>query len=380
MDAMNSEIHKDHRLQLADNKWPDRCINCKEAEQSRLWPDEDGHLKGSSRYNRTIEMAKEIPEIIRLEQADTLTDQDGSVTQYPVELDIQFGNLCNSKCIMCSPQFSNMWYDDWAVVNGTKSKFYELVPDNRGRLTSTMPNWWEHENFWKQLDEVAPRLRLLYFLGGEPLIVPALEEMLDILIERGYAKNIIVEFHTNGTVYNQRLTEKMLKFKRVKFQLSLDDTEDRYHLVRFPGDFATFKKNAKKYQDNGLFFEAFNGCIGLSTIYSPMRTIPFAKQFNTRFHFRFLYTPAEQSLKILPKSAKLEIIKNYVQHADVVGETGIAVCRFLRDNLEYEDPALVKKYVQFMDKLDTLRGTNWRTTLDDVYDLLTRHCPRAFDQ
>lgn len=381
MEVLNSNTHKDHRLQLSRNEWPDRCINCYEAEQSRKWKDHDGNYIASSRFARTFNMSRYIPEIVSIDKADKITGEDGSVTEYPIELDIQFGNLCNSKCIMCNPEFSNQWNDDWEKVHGTKKfmKFYELVPDHRGKLTAGN-KWWESDNYWTQIKEIAPRIRLLYFLGGEPLIVPALEELLDYMIENNHAKDIVVEFHTNGTIFNQRLVNKMLKFRKIKFQISLDDTGDRHHLIRFPSNIETLKKNAQQYIDNNLPIEAFNGCIGLSTIYSPFRTLEFAKQFNTDFHFRFLYTPNEQSLKNLPKSAKLEIIKTYVQGEEITGRTGIAISNYLKEYLEFEDLAEIKKYVQFMDKLDELRGTNWRTTLADVYDLLSRHCPSAFDK
>jgi hypothetical protein len=139
-------------------------------------------------------------------------------------------------------------------------------------------------------------------------------------------------------------------------------------------------KNMEAFYHNGLRFNAISGCIGLSTIYAPFRMEPLAKKYDTKFLYRFLYYPEDQNLKILPKSAKLEIIKNYVKNAGQAGDAGVAVCNYLKEHLNYEDRALVKKYVKFMNRLDQLRGTNWKVTLADVYDLLTRHCPEAFDQ
>lgn len=382
MDALNSETHKNHRLQLSQNEWPTRCQNCHEGEKAKNKPDKNGYMQGSARYHRTIEIKEYIPEVISVEQADAKTNIDGTIDNdnFPLELDLQFGNQCNYKCIMCSPHFSNQWYDEWPIVNGTDTQFHKLIKLENGKYTSTIPNWWDHDNFWKEIDRISSHLRLLFILGGEPLIMPQLEKLLDRLIANGHANNIVLDFHTNGSAFNQRLINKMKQFKEIKFKLSLDDTEKRHELIRFPADYTKFIKNAHAFQANGLFFTAFTGCVGLSTIYSPFRIVPLAKEFNVDLNVRFLYTPAEQSLKILPKSAKLEIIKNYVQNSEIVGDVGVAVCNYLKENLEYEDLNLVKKYVKFMDKLDELRGTSWRTTLADVYDLLTRHCPSAFDQ
>lgn len=386
MDAINSEVHKQHRLQYSRNEWPDRCINCKEAEKVKAKPDENGFMQGSARYQKTITLQKDIPEVMTVERASSATAEDGSVSEYPVELDIRFGNLCNYKCIMCTPEFSNSWYDDWVEVHNTTEfkpsefKTYTLVQDQHGRYKADMPRFWDTERWWQQIDEIAPHLKFIYFTGGEPLLVPALEELLDRLIEKGYAKNIVIDFATNGSVYNKRLVEKFKQFRRIQFMISVDDTEQRHTLVRFPGNFDTLMKNIEAFYANGMEFNAFSGCIGLSTIYAPFRMEPLVKKYNTKYLLRFLYYPDEQNIKILPKSAKLEIIKNYVKNAELAGEAGIAVCNYLKEYLNYEDRGLIKKYVQFMDKLDTLRGTSWRTTLADVYDLLSRHCPEAFDK
>ena len=39
-------------------------------------------------------------------------DEQGNIDWMPSSLDIRFGNLCNQKCVMCSPIFSNLWYEE----------------------------------------------------------------------------------------------------------------------------------------------------------------------------------------------------------------------------------------------------------------------------
>ena len=45
-----------------------------------------------------------------------MTNADGTTKAKVVNLDLRFGNLCNQKCIMCSPQHSNLWYSDWVAI------------------------------------------------------------------------------------------------------------------------------------------------------------------------------------------------------------------------------------------------------------------------
>jgi hypothetical protein len=55
-----------------------------------------------------------------------------------------------------------------------------------------------------------------------------------------------------------------------------------------------------------------------------------------------------------------------------------AEINLLKKYMDVNDYTQIRIFVRLMDKLDELRGTNWKVTLDDVYDLLSRHCPIVF--
>jgi hypothetical protein len=85
-------------------------------------------------------------------------------------------------------------------------------------------------------------------------------------------------------------------------------------------------------------------------------------------------------IRILPQSAKLEVIDKLNQ---VTGSSRLrsfidAEVKVLENSMDMHHPDRIASFVRIMDRLDRSRGTNWRTTLDDVYDLLSRHCPDAF--
>jgi hypothetical protein len=113
-EALNSETHKSHRLTLAKNLWPKRCRSCLDSENSTK---SENRANGKSKRQRVVNQTTlAIPEYVTIDTAPLYTNEDGSVTSKIVNLDLRFGNLCNQKCIMCSPQHSNQWYDDWAAI------------------------------------------------------------------------------------------------------------------------------------------------------------------------------------------------------------------------------------------------------------------------
>jgi len=389
-EAMNSETHKEHRLQLKENIKVKRCRNCYDAEDSTKGLNEWGseYIKkwGKSKRQRvTAITTRQIPEYVRYDTADQFTLPDGSTTSKVVNLGIRFGNLCNQKCIMCSAEFSSLWYDDHVALHGEDKLVgvggytqYSMIKDSKGRNTLDFSKWWEHPIWWERFDSIAPSLRHLYLTGGEPLIVPAMQEMLDRLIQRDFAKNITLRFDTNLSAINKKVIEKFKHFKKINFCVSVDDVKERYGLIRFPGNYDNLIANIKQVQDSGLGVHYLSCCVGLASIYSAIRVTEVAEELGIDTEFRFLEGPDWIDIRSLPKSAKQEIIDKYnslMHHSNNRTKWYKATIKFLEKYMDYEHIPRLQDFVTTMDKLDKIRGTDWRKVLPDVQDILARHCP-----
>jgi sulfatase maturation enzyme AslB (radical SAM superfamily) len=317
-------------------------------------------------------MKHRIFEIVDVNEADQLMKPDGTVDIKPIALDVRFGSLCNAKCIMCNAAHSSLWKEDMLKLEGLiNPKFSQQEIVNSSR-------WWETDRWWEQFEKIAPNLRSLYSLGGEPLIVPEHDTMLEKLVEWGYAKDIELEYDTNLTVINPKLIKLWKQFKNIVLRVSIDETEDRYHLVRFPSNWNRLIKNIDTLTAEGIPITGFTSSIGLATIYSPFRLQKFSEQYNINYFQRFLYTPEMMNITILPESAKQEIIETYENNLDKTGQTGLGIINHLKNNFDSHNPDAIKLFVRYMDKLDEIRNTNWRQTLPDIFDLLSRHCPESF--
>jgi pyruvate-formate lyase-activating enzyme len=366
-EVFNSITHREHRLQLSRNEEPERCVNCYDKEKI-----DNGRTSVRQIRNN---MKHRIIEIVDVNEADMLMKSDGTIDSRPIALDVRFGSLCNAKCIMCNVSHSSMWEEDTIKLYGREGlKMFKQEIVDQGASS----RWWESDRWWNQFKKIAPNLRSLYIVGGEPLIMPEHDTMLEKLVEWDYAKNIELEYDTNLTVINPKLIKLWKHFKNIILRISVDETEDRYHLVRFPSNWDRLIKNIETLTAEGIPITGFTSSIGLATIYSPFRLQKFSKQYNINYFQRFLYTPPGMNITILPASAKQEVIETYENNLDKTGQTGIGIINHLKNNFDNHDPAAIKRFVQFMDKLDNIRNTNWRQTLPDVFDLLSRHCPDSF--
>jgi organic radical activating enzyme len=400
-EAMNSETHKEHRLQMSRNEKPRRCRNCYDSEDAtKGLPEFKERAKnGISKRQRVLNNTARVADYISIETVEQETNADGTLKNPAkiVNLDLRFGNLCNQKCIMCSPQHSNQWYDDWVAIGygdpqynrgkgvykKGQAKEFEFFKDEHGRTKMKgIEPWWESERWWNLFDKLAPNLQYIYFTGGEPLIVPQMQECLDKLIERGFAKNIQLRYDTNLSVVNQKVIDKWKHFKNIFLCISVDDTYERYNTIRFPGNFEKIENNIKQLKENGIDIHYISTCVGIASPYSVQRIYEFGKKYNIETNFRFLEGPNWLDIRNYPREAKLEIIKNLEEYSDDPEYTkwARAEIRLLKKYMNYSEEKHLKEFIRVMDVLDKQRGTNWRSALPDVVELYKKYMPELYKE
>tara|TARA_X000000950_G_scaffold10954_1_gene11942 strand:+ start:4742 stop:5863 length:1122 start_codon:yes stop_codon:yes gene_type:complete len=134
---------------------------------------------------------------------------------HPAGWNIQFGNTCNLACWICNEASSSTIHRHKkraGLLSGqdtVDSNFEKIWPDLRENILKS----YEHHETVN-----------LTILGGEPLYNKIVIGLLDELIQKGLANRTILEFHTNGTVFPDKIFLEGNKspWKYVSTFLSLD--------------------------------------------------------------------------------------------------------------------------------------------------------------
>lgn len=367
-DAVNSKTHKELRLAMSQNKRHDNCSVCWERE------DAANHSYRTGR-NSVFQMYKGITSP---ETAESHMKADGSIdTDNMLSLDIRFGNLCNAKCIHCFPMYSNAWYEDHIKLYGNSTFSigdgvnYDIYIKN-GIFKSQMSDvrWWESDRWWQQFESIQNKLKLIYITGGEPFLVPAHEEMLDRLITNNLAKDIILEYDSNMSALNPKILTKLSKFKSVLISASFEDIDDRFELIRYPLKFNKIVENLKTVEKYGVQISEISSCLGIYTAFAPMRLMPFFDDIGfSKLRLRLLRKPELFDLRNLHPSQKQKIIEKYSNTNIGVRNTRMIV-GYLNNTMNEWSEQNLKNFVKHMNKLDKIRGTDWKSVMPDVVDLV----------
>jgi hypothetical protein len=383
-DIMNSDKHREVRvLNVSDTSaWSPHCECCENREI--ITNHNRTHNNKSRRlYLMDIDDNNVVSETNFTENK---IDENGNINWMPSSLDIRFGNLCNQKCVMCSPAFSNMWYEEYfdyyknnQFGQGTLVKAIKDI--NTGKWIEPIElQWFEDPRWWAKFEEMMPYLRHIYITGGEPMVTPAHDIMLDKLIDSGYAKNVWLEYDTNASAINDKIVQRWSHFNKVEIRASLDAIGEQYEIIRFGGKWEKFQTNIKRLKqcqiDSGgkVRLLAASTCFQIPTIYSIIETEEWCNSIGIDFHLRFLEGPEHLAVASLSDKSKQELINYYTLNKDRTRKSSLIITH-LQNHMgtKFYKPGKINEFLKFMNYLDGTRNINWKKAFPKVLGLIERN-------
>ena len=208
-DCFNSDYVTYLQQQFLQNKQPIECNKC--------WSDEKQGFQS-----------------LRLESNRNFKTTFSKKLNILEEVEVHVTNLCNLKCQMCSGESSSK-----LLVENNALGFEKLVQKD-----------YEFSDFaWENIDSVlSEHTKLLTLLGGEPLMVPNIREILQKCIDKKIAKNIFLQIFTNGTLYNNEFKKILEKFKNVRLIFSVEGIGKYNEYIRYPSDWNIIDQNIEKFK------------------------------------------------------------------------------------------------------------------------------------
>jgi len=407
-DVINSDTLKSVRKNMLKGKWSRECIRCKREYKNNMNP--------RNIYERSV-----LAGIIESEnypsylKAKAMTKEDGSlpIKDFPMSfIDIRLGNQCNLKCIMCSPTDSNKWYDDYNQIWGDKfftdsGKKIQLVFDKKGKLKprENIYIWNENAHLWSQMEKNINKLRRIYIVGGEPLLIAKHYDFLEQCINKEAAKKLVLDYNSNITIIPSKAWKIWKRFKKVIIGISIDGIGSINNFIRYPSTWNKIERNLFLLDNaKGNFVLHITATISLLNIWHLPEMIEYFirsnyKKINSRGGCSLLMSPHPAhrppylNINILEGEFKEKIEKRFNFYKNKLSnfdwqsycgssknfswEEKVIRANKILDNyikymwsVKYSKEELVKwrsNFIHSMDKLDELRKTKWPVILPELY-------------
>ena len=314
---------------------------------------------------------------------------DGECFELPIDVHIDLGNFCNLACKMCSPQASSQ----------IAAQHLRWGMQEAGKFLHT--DWTRDDAVWQRfLTELAgiENLRNVHFMGGETLITKRFEHFVDFMLEQNRL-DLCLSFVTNGTVFNQRLMDKLLKFSRVGIEVSIESLDATNSYQRQGTDQDMVMRNLEKYLslcDQDQTTVALRPAVSALTIgsYPDLLSYAFDKQLVVKA--LLVTNPRYLDARILPKTIKSSYLRRYTELINSLDLTDIDLtvdsntsdphqykriianqihqCRALLEDAEPVDADLLRsQMIAWCRRWDDIYGYDARQIYPEFREMLDRH-------
>ena len=162
-------------------------------------------------------------------------------------LEFNMSNICNLKCRMCDGINSSAWVkDDSNSGPQNGNPYFRRINDPEFGYTNKSEQIIE-----KLFEDPTPfvNLRYLSIKGGEPYMEPANKIILKKFIDLGIAKNVTLDWTTNGTIVDEEVHELAKQYGHTKWTVSVEGTDGLYEYIRGGKNFTfdQLNENLKHY-------------------------------------------------------------------------------------------------------------------------------------
>lgn len=282
------------RLKMLQDEACASCKNCYLHESANI-----RSLRKLSNYN----YQKYIDWVVNTDEAGCATDAR------PIYWDIRFSNACNLKCRTCDINNSSAWYKDKECLIG---KQVLLMEQKDGILDSS--------SLLKELEELLPDVKELYFAGGEPLLFKENIEILKALdAQRKYDEKIV--YNTNGTLrrHMDSFIEKWKNFKDVTVLFSMDGSHKRGEYLRTGVVWNELENNLRRLKEECPHLKIFiNYTV---SVFNILHLADFHKEMVEKgliradqLNLNILNEPEYYNIRILPYRIKEKVEKKIKEH------------------------------------------------------------------
>tara|TARA_B100001094_G_scaffold332604_1_gene405406 strand:- start:33 stop:1604 length:1572 start_codon:yes stop_codon:yes gene_type:complete len=289
-----------------------------------------------------------------------------------------FGSECNLDCHMCIHTNSSirqrgaekgvwntkLWEEemdaDWESV---QRDFKQHGKDRTGTFKGSVKSTIE------QVVELAPYIRSVKIIGGEPLIMKKHYQMMDAIVETGHAKHIYVKYQTNLTkvsVGKHSMFDYAPHFREIAVVGSVDGVGKTIEYMRRRTDWKELEDNIRECGKYPNVVVDFNGLVSFLSVLRFYEVPEYVKNNPNIFQINWAIIETPRSLRPnnLPQKIKDKLIPKYKEWPDIVASL---------ERPPEKDFNIQEVFAYLLKQDKYYKGTKWEMNLFDVFPELKEY-------
>jgi uncharacterized radical SAM superfamily Fe-S cluster-containing enzyme len=338
IDFVNNDYLNKVRKTVLSGEKPSECNACWELEKLNYQSYRQGEILAQQTHRRQVYSS---PVLINL--------------LYNCE------NVCNLKCVICGPRYSSLWHADYKQLG------YQPAQISASKHKT--------KNNALYLDLDFSKLESVHFQGGEPFLSNDHKHILKKAQQEGSINNLTVSYNTNGTVLPDQETIDLWKLaKLVKIYFSIDSVGKSFNYVRFPAQWEQVETN---------IIDGFFKITDLNIMFSVGPTVNITNVFYIGDIIKWVQENIAYNLQGDPTGIYVNPVGAISHGGKVLNLKNLTKdlqCKALTYLDKFKDcsavlpiinslsatSATTDNWIEYLNKLDQIRSTNWRQSLSQL--------------
>lgn len=300
-----------------------------------------------SRRNRWVESE------LKYMGAENVYAQNLSVRRNTIKhLYMNFNNICNFKCRMCGPHYSNAWIPDWRKLEMDKSEHIQ----EKQQI--------DVDKFLQEFGPELGQLHGIWITGGEPFMDNSVFDFFESLKQYCDPQQLKVLITTNASKLDVHKLKQLQGFKRLQIHVSIDATGDLYKYMR--GYNYSWQQIDTKINDLYQNQKTYNYILSLNGTYQLHNMLNLEDFYNWCLQYvtidyiemRVLSSPkwlqARHATQVVKQKAQQQLKRMQARYQDYQYFDDIALELEADTDLHYQE-----KFVSWNKKLDEIRGETY---------------------
>lgn len=277
-------------------------------------------------------------------------------------LHLDFDNLCNLKCIMCSPMLSSSLQSE---IASNRQAWMPFQP----YLSRPSQPWHETPQFNHLLAEMST-VQEIFVTGGEPLMNPGVLRMLELVD----MSDKILTVTTNGTRVNDHILSLLARPRQIHVMISLEGVGAYNDYIRTGSDWVDIQHNIQllagltnfRYDGVGI-----NHTLQITSAWTLPGLIEWCLAQDLGLTINPLINPSQLHVSGMRDSWREQLIQQLLAIV-ARGDLSSSKSRpWVESTVAYlqqvsHDPQVTERFFSFVTMLDGLRGTDFHATFRDL--------------
>jgi sulfatase maturation enzyme AslB (radical SAM superfamily) len=267
--------------------------------------------------------------------------------------DLTLGNLCNLKCVMCTPRLSSQLLAE-ANDNPALKAMHDQEFDQKDF------DWPKSDDFVDWCKQHLPQAIHIKFTGGEPFIIPWIKQVIEHIPDSQKEK-CVLHFTSNLTLINESLFEYFKKFKQVWLSVSVEGTHATHEYLRYGHAWQKLANNLKLVQGMKIknLILKINHVVQAPSFHSITDMVDFFDSLGLEINPLLLTSPKHFHISALSEHAKEKFLADTEHYVGLNKEFINFVRNATQENIK-QDKTLAADCISHLEKFDRVRKNSYK--------------------